>query len=200
MGEQQVTIRVARPDDAPRLLEIYTPYVTDTAITFEYEPPTLEEFRERISRTLERHPYLIAERAGRIVGYVYASPFKGRPAYDWAVETSIYVDRAERRSGIGGAMHEALKRCLQIQGILNMEACIATTDEPDEHLTNDSRDFHAHLGYRLVGEFHACGYKYRRWYNMIWMELMIGAHPAVVEHPRPFAAVRREVEERLGIA
>ena len=118
-----LTIRVARPEtDAPRCHEIYAPYVRDTAITFEYEPPTLAEFTARMARTLERYPYLVAERSGadgqpHIVGYVYASPFKARPAYDWAVETSIYVDRVERRSGVGRALHNALE-LLQLHGVL----------------------------------------------------------------------------------
>lgn len=201
----KVTIRVARVDDAPRCHEIYTPYVRDTAITFEYEPPTLAEFTTRMERTLERYPYLVAERAdeegrSRIVGYVYASPFKARPAYDWAVETSIYVDRAERRSGVGRALHEALERCLRAQGILNMEACIATTDAEDEHLTNDSWRFHEHMGYRLVGEFRECGYKYGRWWNMIWMERHIAPHLTDQPPVIPFPQVRDLVRERHGIA
>ena len=179
--KDRAVVRIATVQDAPRLHEIYAPYVRDTAVTFEYEPPTLEAFTERLERTLERYPYLVAERSmpdgtTRIVGYVYASPFKDRPAYDWAVETSIYVDRDERRSGVGRILHDALECSLREQGILNMEACIATTRTPDEHLTNDSMYFHEHMGYRLVGEFRACGYKYGRWYDMIGMEKIIGEH------------------------
>ncbi len=201
-----LTIRVARPEtDAPRCHEIYAPYVRDTAITFEYEPPTLAEFAARMERTLERYPYLVAERPDtsgrpRIVGYVYASPFKARPAYDWAVETSIYVDRDERRGGVGRALHVALERCLAAQGILNMEACIATTDVEDVHLTNDSWRFHERMGYRLVGEFKQCGFKYGRWWNMIWMERHIAPHRADQPPVIPFPQVRDLVRERYGIA
>lgn len=203
MGSTELRIRVAEPSDAPRCQEIYAPYVRDTAITFEYEPPSVEEFRARMERTLERYPYLVAERpdgdgAPRIVGYVYASPFKGRPAYDWAVETSIYVDRGERRGGVGRALHDALEAALRLQGILNMEACIATTDVEDEHLTNDSRRFHEHMGYRLVGEFRQCGYKYRRWYNMVWMERIIAEHREDQAPIRPFPQVVSEFSESLG--
>ena len=85
-------IRTAKLEDAEQLVEIYAPYVTDTAITFEYEVPTVDEFRNRITNTLKKYPYLVAEdEQGRIIGYAYASPFKGRAAYDWAIETSIYV-------------------------------------------------------------------------------------------------------------
>ena len=94
-------IRIAEKKDASALLDIYAPYVTDTAITFEYEIPSVEEFANRIEHTLKRYPYLIAEENGTPVGYAYASPFHDRPAYDWAVETSIYVDRSHRKNGIG---------------------------------------------------------------------------------------------------
>ena len=86
-----MTIRLATVDDAEELLKIYGPYVTDTAITFEYDVPTLEEFRNRIIKTLSRYPYLVAEKNGKIIGYAYAGPFKERAAYQWAVETSLYV-------------------------------------------------------------------------------------------------------------
>ena len=84
-------IRIASLDDAEELLKIYAPYVEKTAITFEYEVPTLEEFKNRMTRVLERYPYLVAEKEGELLGYAYVSPFKERPAYNWAVETSIYV-------------------------------------------------------------------------------------------------------------
>ena len=176
------TIRLATADDAAALIEISKQYI-DTPITFEYDLPGEEEFAARMAEIGQRYPYLVAERPGadgqpHIVGYVYASPFKARPAYDWAVETSIYVDRAERRSGVGRALHNALERCLVAQGILNMEACIATTDVEDEHLTNDSWRFHEHMGYRLVGEFRKCGYKYGRWWNMIWMPHFVRLTPS----------------------
>ena len=88
---EPTVIRPARPEDAAALLAIYAPYVEKTAVTFEYQPPALEEFAGRVRRTLERFPYLAAEREGRLLGYAYASPFHPRPAYRWSVETSIYV-------------------------------------------------------------------------------------------------------------
>ena len=87
-----MNIRTAKEEDAERLLGIYTPYITDTAITFEYEVPSTGEFRQRINNTLKKYPYLVAEdENGNLVGYAYAGVFKGRAAYGWAVETSIYV-------------------------------------------------------------------------------------------------------------
>lgn len=185
--EKEITVRVATEDDAQALLELYAPYVEQTAITFEYEVPTVEEFRERIKHTLERYPYLVAELDGVPVGYAYASTFKDRPAYDWSVETSIYVGMEYKRLGIGRRLYDELERLLKLQGILNVNACIAYPRKEDEHLTMDSVHFHERLSYRMVGCFHDSGYKFDQWYDMVWMEKMIGKHrsgqPVVV----PFA-------------
>ena len=121
----KIRIRPAKPEDAEKLLAIHAPYVEQTAITFEYEVPTVEEFRERIHNTLKKYPYLVAEQGGEPVGYAYVGPFHDRPAYDWAVETSIYVDQNKKRMGIGKKLHEALEEELRNRGFLNMNACIA---------------------------------------------------------------------------
>ena len=187
---EATAIRPARPEDAAALLAIYAPYVEKTAVTFEYQPPSLEEFAGRIRRTLARYPYLAAEREGRILGYAYAGPFHPRPAYCWSAEASIYVAEAARGSGVGSALYRALEQLLAAQGILNVNACIAVPcGAHDPYLTNHSAEFHAHWGYQLVGRFHRCGYKFGRWYDMIWMEKFLGEHP---ERPRavvPFPQV-----------
>ena len=183
-------IRTAQVGDAPQLLEIYRPYVENTAITFEYDVPTLEEFRGRVARTLEKYPYLAAERNGKVVGYAYAGPFVGRAAYDWSAEASIYVWQDARRQGIGSRLYFALEAALKAMGILNLNACIAYPEAADEHLDRNSVEFHRCLGYRWVGQFHSCGYKFGRWYDMVWMEKMLGLHSAVPEPVRPFPAVR----------
>ena len=103
------TIRVATEADAEEILAIYAKYIEQTAITFEYVVPSIEEFRGRIRHTLERFPYLAAEKEGKIAGYAYVSPFKERAAYDWSVETSIYVDMEQKRSGIGRRLYEELE-------------------------------------------------------------------------------------------
>ena len=182
-----VTIRLATPEDAAEILKIYAPYVVNTAISFEYEVPSEEEFRGRVESTLKRYPYIVAEQEGHIIGYAYVSIFHERKAYDWAVETSIYVDERKIHKGVGGKLHDALEQALKTQGILNMNACIAWPDgEEDETLTKNSGEFHAHLGYRMVGEFQKCGYKFHRWYNMIWMEKIIGEHTDEQPSPIPF--------------
>ena len=136
------TIRLATPDDAPELLAIYEPYVRETAITCEYEVPSVEEFAGRIERALKRYPYLVMELDGRPVGYAYVSPLNSREAYDWSVETSIYLARDVRHGGLGRKLHDALKQCLVAMGITNMCALIAVPhDKDDEYLTHNSQDF-----------------------------------------------------------
>lgn len=174
--KQHCTLRMATEKDASALLEIYRPYVEQTAITFEYDVPTVEEFARRIRHTLERYPYLVAEENGAVIGYAYVSPFKERAAYDWAVETSIYVKMGLSGKGYGKQLYDALERLLKAQNILNLNACIAYTEHEDAHLDNNSTHFHEHLGYKLVGSFHQCGYKFGTWYDMIWMEKMLGDH------------------------
>ncbi len=169
-------IRDAKIADAKRLLEIYDYYVRNTAISFEYDTPSLAEFTARMENTLKRYPYLVIEKDGRIEGYAYAGTFKGRTAYDRSCETTIYIDHNERKSGMGRMLYESLEEKLKAQGILNMYACIGYPDKEDEYLTKNSAEFHEHMGYSKVGEFHKCGFKFGRWYNMIWMEKIIGEH------------------------
>ena len=174
--ENNICIRMARQEDSPALLEIFRPYVLQTAVAFNYEPPTLEEFCATMTDRLRRYPYLVAQRGDELIGYAYASPFKARAAYDWAVETSIYVKQGQTGTGCGRALHDALERILKAQHILSMYACIAYTEIPDEHLSNNSPDFHAHMGFERTAKFPKCGYKFNKWYDMIWMHKEIGPH------------------------
>ena len=163
-------IRSATPEDAERLAAIYAYYVEKTAISFEYAAPTATEFMERIEKTLARYPYLVAVEDGAIVGYAYAGVFKARAAYDHCVELTVYLDRNAQKRGLGRKLYEALEAELQKRGFRNLYACIGYPVEEDEYLTRNSADFHAHLGFTEVGRFHRCGYKFGRWYDMIWME------------------------------
>ena len=176
MTPSDLSIRVVSPADAPELLAIYAPYVTDTTISFEYVPPSLEEFEGRIKDILKRYPYLAAVRDGEILGYAYAAPFHHRAAYDWSVETSIYVRRDRRQGGLGRALYLALEEALRRQGVQNLNACI-TWPNPD------SVAFHQKMGYREVAHFSRCGFKLGQWLDVIWMEKMLGDHPTP---PQPF--------------
>ena len=151
-------IRNVELSDAEVLVEIYRPYVENTTISFEYETPS------------------VMVEDDEIVGYAYAGTFKGRKAYDWSVETTIYVREDKKGGGYGKKLYLELEERLKKQNILNMYACIAYTDNEDGHLTNNSMQFHEHMGFRLIGTFKKCGYKFDKGYDMIWMEKFIGEH------------------------
>ena len=169
-------IRSAVKDDSQRLLEIYAYYVEYTAITFEYDVPALCEFQRRVETTLVNYPYLVLEDDDMIQGYAYAGPFVGRKAYEHSCEVTIYLDHVTKGRGYGRALYEKLEARLKDMGILNLYACIGDPSSEDEYLTKNSERFHQHMGFVKAGEFHKCGYKFGRWYNMIWMEKIIGDH------------------------
>ena len=179
-------IRTARPEDAEALLRIYAPYVQETAITFEYEVPAEAEFRQRIETVLQSHPYLVAERDGAILGYAYAHPFHERAAYHWAAEASIYLAKDARGQGLGRRLYETLESLLVRMGVRNLYACVAYPKEPDEHLDGSSAAFHATMGYRKAGHLQQCGYKFGRWYGMLYLEKFLGSHGDSAEPLEPF--------------
>lgn len=174
----------ARAEDAPALLEIYAPYVRTTAVTFECDVPSVEEFRQRIETISAKYPYIKAvaqdDDGSMVLGYAYVSAFKGRAAYDWSVETSVYVRQDARRAGVGRALYAALERCLRAMGVQNMNACIAAIPESwqgaNPYLTDDSVRFHERMGFSLVGRFHSCASKFGEWFDMMWMEKLLGNH------------------------
>lgn len=195
-GADGICIRTAVLDDAQEILQIYAPYVEKTAITFEYEVPSLSEFRERMRRTLQKYPYIVAVKDEEILGYAYTGSFVGRTAYDWAAETTIYIKENNKNMGFGRKLYDALEEISRTQNITNLYACIGYPEREDEYLTRNSAQFHEHLGYSLVGEFRRCGYKFGRWYNMVWMEKIIGTHveqpPAVIPFPELDSAPKSE--------
>lgn len=192
-----LTIRPATTSDAAALLAVYAPYVENTAITFEYEVPSLEEFRGRIARTLQHYPYIVAETASGgepcVAGYAYAGPLHVRASYAWSAETSIYVRADLKKSGIGKALYTVLEKALAAQNFINLNACIASPIVEDEYLTRNSIQFHEHMGYSMIGEFNKCAYKFGRWYNMVWMEKFIADHPDVPPAVIPFGQIPPEV-------
>ncbi len=179
-------IRVATTEDAEALVRIYAPYVEKTAITFEYDVPTVREFAGRIEKILKRYPYLVAEEDGEILGYAYAGSFHERAAFGWAVETSVYIAETAKRRGLGKRLYDALEQALAAQNILNLYASIAYPIREDPYLTRDSVEFHQRLGFELVGRFSRCGYKFGRWYDLVWMEKHIGDHVAIQPAVKPF--------------
>ena len=182
----EMTVRTATLDDAPALLDIYSYYVENTAVTFEYEPPTLDEFRARIADTLPRYPYLVIANGEEILGFSFAHAFRERPAYDYSVETTIYIRHDVRGGGLGRTVYTALENELRRMGVTNMYACVGYAEEEDEHLTNASPRFHERMGFSTCGMFRNCGYKFGRWYSMIWMEKIIGDYTASMPPLTPY--------------
>lgn len=169
MGSE-ITVRLACEDDAAALVAIYRPYVLNTAVTFEYEVPTVEAFRERIREILSGYPYLVAERGGEIIGYAYAHRYRERAAYGWTAESSIYLKQSERRTGAGRMLYCALEDCLMRQGVVVLYACIVEPEGDDPYVTRDSVLFHERMGYVPLGLFPNVGTKFSRWYGTLWME------------------------------
>lgn len=174
--EDNIEIKAAKPEDADELLNIYSCYVSETAISFETEIPSVDEFRERIERTLKKYPYILAKKNGEILGYAYLSPFVGRSAYDWSAETTIYLKPDKKKMGLGRKLYEIIERIAREQNITNLYSCIGYAEKEDEYLNNNSLNFHKHMGYKLVGKFYNCGHKFDRWYSMVWMEKIINKH------------------------
>lgn len=159
-------VRAATIEDAAACAAIYAPYVVDTAITFEIEPPTPAEMAERIAAAQRTHAWLVLEDledGGRVVGYAYAGPFKARPAYRWACETSIYLEPGRRRSGAGRTLYEALFARLVERGYRTAVAGMALPNAASEGL-------HRALGFEPVGTYRRIGWKHGRWHDVAWMQ------------------------------
>jgi len=168
-----INIRRAKLEDAERLVEIYSHYVLNTAVSFEYEVPTVAEFQDRMKKVMEKYPYLVAEKDGHIVGYTYSSPYSCREAYAWSVANSIYLDKDYRRQGIGSLLYRELEKRLKEQGIVNLLAGSAFAEEEDEYLTHGSYNFHTRMGYEKVAHMKDIGKKFDRWYDLLWLQKKI---------------------------
>ena len=176
-----ISIRSANPEDAKELLKIYAYYVTDTAISFETEVPSEEEFKLRIEEVLKSYPFIVACKDDEILGYAYLHSFVGRKAYELSAETTIYLNPYKKKMGIGKKLYSVLEDVAKAQNITNLYSCIGYVDKEDEYLNNNSVQFHEHIGFRMVGKFENCGHKFGRWYHMVWMEKIIGEHGEIKE-------------------
>lgn len=169
----ELKIREAQEQDAERLLEIYSYYVLNTAVSFEYNVPSLEEFKERIRNTKKKYPYLVCEKDGKIIGYVYAGAYSSRESYSWTVSTSIYVDKQYHRQGVGTLLYKELEIHLKKMGIINLLAGTAFIEKEDEYLTHNSPNFHLKQGYTEAAHMKGIGKKFDRWYDLKWFQKKI---------------------------
>lgn len=159
-------IRIASPQDAAAMLDIYHPYVKNTSITFETETPSVAAFAARVTHYLEKYPWLVYEVDGIIAGYAYASQYRERIAYQWSVECSVYIAEAFMRQGIASKLYTALFEILKQQGFMNVYAVI--------NLPNDrSVALHENLGFRWFATYEQVGYKLGKWKNVGWWGLQL---------------------------
>ncbi len=172
-------IRMATEADARQMLAIYAPVVRETVISFEYEPPSLPEFRERVRSTLERMPWLVCDNGGEIAGYTYASPFQTRAGYQWRCELTIYVHPGYHRCGIGRALYTSLFRCLALQGYF---VAVATITIPNPA----SIALHESMRLRRVGTYEQVGYKHGRWLDDGVWQIELQRMPAEPDPPAPW--------------
>jgi len=169
-------IRVATPGDASGILSIYAPYIRETSFTFETEVPTLAEFAKRIETYLAGYPWLVCEIDGTIAGYAYAAKHRERTAYQWCVESSVYVHDDFLRYGVGRALYTALVDILKLQEFRNVYAVI--------NLPNDrSVSFHESLGFKHFADYKNVGYKLGRWKTVGWWELQLNDY--IMDPPVP---------------
>lgn len=156
-----MAIRLATPDDGAAVAAIYAPVVRDTVISFEVDPPSVAEMAARIAATLPHYPYLVAEEAGRVVGYAYAGAHRARAAYGWSVEPSVYVAAGAQGRGVGRALYMPLFAILRAQGFASAYAGAT--------LPNDaSLGLHRAMGFEDVGVFRQVGFKHGRWHDVWW--------------------------------
>ena len=177
MPTSSYLIRMATPDDASRMLEIYGPVVQTTPISFEIEPPTQKEFRQRIADTLQHLPWLACEFGGCIAGYAYATPFRSRSGYRWSVEVSVYVAEQFRRRGVASALYTALLEGLRILGYFNAYAGISLPNAA-------SVKAHESMGFRPVGVFPSVGFKLGGWHDVGFWRLTLQPHATDPSEPK----------------
>jgi L-amino acid N-acyltransferase YncA len=178
-------LRLATPRDAAAIAEIYRPIVASTPISFELEPPDEHDFKGRIEKTLAGHPWLVCEYQRQVAGYAYASRHRERAAYQWSVDTSVYVHSNFRRRGVGQALYTSLFRILIAQGYYNAYAGI-TLPNPG------SVGLHESVGFKPLCVYRNVGYKLGSWYDVGWWELALQPVTSVPRVPLKPAEIQSD--------
>lgn len=178
-------IRLATPADAEGILAIYGPYIENTSFTFETEVPSVADFAARIRQYLENWPWLVCEADGKIGGYAYAARHRERTAYQWSVESSVYVHDEYLRAGVAAALYTALFEILKRQGFRNVYAVI---NLPNER----SVAFHEKLGFTYFATYEKVGYKLGKWKNVGWWRLILNKFNDEPDAPVPFSSLNKD--------
>lgn len=173
-----ITIRKVNESDYIDILEIYSYYVANTAVSFEYDVPTKEEFRERVKKISERYPYIVAEDNGKVIGYAYASdPYNERAACKWDSDVSVYIREDYHGKGVGRRLYSLLERMLKMLGFVTVYALVTGEN-------TDSCRFHERLGYEMVGNLPNTGFKLGRWHSIYFYSKHIAELDAPVDFPK----------------
>ncbi len=179
-------IRLATLDDAEPIQTIYAAYCS-TPISFEVEPPSVDEVRSRLAKILGHYPWLVFEDAGEVLGYAYASRHRERAAYMWSVDTSVYIRRGQLRRGLGRALYTALFGVLPLQGYVNAYAGITLPNPASVGL-------HESMGFQPVGVYSKVGFKHGVWHDVAWYQKALQARPNEPAPPRPLNEVLHTAE------
>ena len=180
-------IRIANIKDVPEMLAIYAPYVENTTVSFEYEPPTLEEFTHRFTAFTQQFPWLVWEEDGKILGYAYASAPFTRAAFGWCAEPTVYLRPEVRGRNIAASLYTVLEEILFRQGYQALYALVCGEN-------TQSRRFHEKQGYHITAEFPGIGFKMGRWLSLIWYEKRQKIVKSSSIFPRPWPEVVHNAE------
>ena len=181
------TIRLAGEGDAEAIQRIYAPFVLHTAVSFETEPPSVDEMRSRILKIIARLPWLVCESKGGVIGYAYASLHRERAAYGWSVDVTVYIHEEFRRHGVGKALYASLFQVLRLQGFYNAYAGV-TLPNPG------SVGLHEAMGFQPVGVYRGVGYKLGRWHDVGWWQLALRDHSTAPAPPVDVGLVAASAE------
>lgn len=171
-------LRLVTLQDTEELLQIYAPYITDTAVSFEYEVPSVDAYRARIEEICAHYPYLVLEEDGRLLGYAYAHRQMDRAAYQWNTELSVYLRPEVTGRGLGTALYSALLELLRLQGFKTAYGCVAIPNVASEAL-------HEKLGFHPAGVWSLTGYKNGQWQNVGWFEKQLAPYDPDPVPPTP---------------
>jgi L-amino acid N-acyltransferase YncA len=175
-----IKIRIASENDAEEILQIYAPYIRDTIITFEYEVPAIEEFKNRIRKISKDYPYLVCTLDEKIIGYAYSYRHKERAAYQWNVELSVYIDNKYLHYGLGKAFYTALIEISKLQNIQNIYGVVTSNNINSEKL-------HEYFGFNKLGVYHNTGYKFGKWHDVTWFEKRVNEYYG---EPNPLLSIK----------
>jgi len=199
--EASFKIRLAEDKDHAGMLAVYKPSVINTAITFEYDVPPLNEYAERIAKIASHYPCLVCEtKDGEIAGYAYGSVHRLKTAYQWSAESTIYVADKFHGKGVARVLYHALLSVLELQGFVNVYAAVTAPNAKSER-------FHLAMGFAEIGVFEKIGFKLGKWHDLKFFEMYLTEHPAnpappvsigTIKHTKTFQEIISRANEALN--